>query len=413
MKLKYFFVSLVFIGALSCDKNDDADYEFVQVATPQLMSKTAFRSSVEVIAPKTIEEPGKIYVYQDYIFVGDVHSGIHIIDNSDPKSPKAIKFIQIPGNEDISVKDNFLYADSATDLVVFDISDINNVSIIERLEDVFNVYNYDIPVEAEAVDYGKFDFDDDIIVGWTLTTERRKKVDNTIDIALDDGVVLSAGAESMTGTGGSLARFQIVDNYLYTVGNYEMAIFNIQNLAEPVLSNTQYAGWNIETMFQAEGYLYLGSTNGMYIYNLVNPSSPEFVSDFKHWEGCDPVVVDGDYAYLTLRGGNLCGQLESVLEVIDISDKTNPTLAARYNLENPYGLGIKNDMLYVCDGTAGLKLFERETSEDLRLVNSLKDIQAKDVIPLEKSLIMIGGNTLYQYEYIENNIGLISSYILN
>ena len=413
MKLKYFFVSLVFIGALSCDKNDDADYEFVQVATPQLMSKTAFRSSVEVIAPKTIEEPGKIYVYQDYIFVSDVHSGIHIIDNSDPKSPKAIKFIQIPGNEDISVKDNFLYADSATDLVVFDISDINNVSIIEQLEDVFNVYNYDIPVEAEAVDYGKFDFDDDIIVGWTLTTERRKKVDNTIDKALDDGVVLSAGAESTTGTGGSLARFQIVDNYLYTVGNYEMAIFNIQNLAEPVLSNTQYAGWNIETMFQAEGYLYLGSTNGMYIYNLVNPSSPEFVSDFTHWEGCDPVVVDGDYAYLTLRGGNLCGQLESVLEVIDISDKTNPTLAARYNLENPYGLGIKNNMLYVCDGTAGLKLFERETSEDLILVNSLKDIQAKDVIPLEKSLIMIGEKTLYQYEYIENNIGLISSYILN
>ena len=413
MKLKYFFVSLVFIGALSCDKNDDADYEFVQVATPQLMSKTAFRSSVEVIAPKTIEEPGKIYVYQDYIFVGDVHSGIHIIDNSDPKSPKAIKFIQIPGNEDISVKDNFLYADSATDLVIFDISDINNISIIEQLEDVFNVYNYDIPVEAEAVDYGKFDFDDDIIVGWTLTTERRKKVDNTIDIALDDGVVLSAGAESTTGTGGSLARFQIVDNYLYTVGNYEMAIFNIQNLAEPVLSNTQYAGWNIETMFQAEGYLYLGSTNGMYIYNLVNPSSPEFVSDFTHWEGCDPVVVDGDYAYLTLRGGNLCGQLESVLEVIDISDKTNPTLAARYNLENPYGLGIKNNMLYVCDGTAGLKLFERETPEDLRLVNSLKDIQAKDVIPLEKSLIMIGEKTLYQYEYIENNIGLISSYILN
>ena len=413
MKLKYFFLSLIFIGALSCDKNDDADYEFVQVATPQLMSKTAFRSSVDVTGPEAIEEPGKIYVYQDYIFVGDVDSGIHIIDNSDPKSPKAIKFIEIPGNEDISVKDNFLYADSATDLVVFDISDINNVSIIERLEDVFNVYNYDIPLEAETVDYGKFDFDEDIIVGWILTTERRKKVDNTIDIALDDGVVLNAGAESTTGTGGSLARFQIVDNYLYTVGNYEMAIFNIQNLAEPVLSNTQYAGWNIETMFQAEGYLYLGSTNGMYIYNLVNPSSPEFVSDFTHWEGCDPVVVDGDYAYLTLRGGNLCGQLESVLEVIDISDKTNPTLAARYELENPYGLGIKDNMLYVCDGTAGLKLFERETSADLKLVNSLKDIQAKDVIPLEKSLIMIGGNTLYQYEYIENNIGLISSYMLN
>ncbi len=414
MKLKYLFLSIIFIGVLSCDSNDDDDYEFVQVATPQLMSKTAFRSSVEVVAPKTIEEPGKIYVYNNYIFVGDVDAGIHVIDNSNPEAPQAIKFIEIPGNEDISVKDNFLYADSATDLVVFDISDINNVSIVERLEDVFNVYDFDIPTEAQAVEYGKYDFEEDIIVGWTLTTERRKKVDSRrIDLALDDAVPLNSGAESATGTGGSLARFQIVDNYLYAVGNYEMAIFNIQNLKEPLLANTQYAGWNIETMFQAEGYLYLGSTNGMYIYSLDNPSAPEFVSEFVHWEGCDPVVVDGDYAYLTLRGGNLCGQIESVLEVIDISDKSNPVLAERYTLENPYGLGVRSNMLYVCDGTAGLKLFERETPKDLKLVETLKDIQATDVIPLENSLIMIGGEILYQYKYLENNIELISSFKLD
>ena len=414
MKLKHLFLPLFFLMALSCDKNDDADYEFIQVASPKLMSKAAFRSAVKVNAPKTIEEPGKIYVYQDYIFVSDVDSGVHIIDNTNPEMPQAIKFIEIPGNEDISVKDNFLFADSATDLVVFDISDINNVVMSERLEDVFTVYDYDIPIEAQEVDYGKYNYEEEIIIGWTLSTERRKKVDNTrvIDVIFNDGMV-SSQAESSTGTGGSLARFQIVDNYLYTVGNYEMAIFNIQNLEEPFLVNTQYAGWNIETMFQAEGYLYLGSTNGMYIYNLKNPSAPEYVSEFTHWEGCDPVVVNGDYAYLTLRGGNLCGQLESVLEVIDISNKSNPTLSARYDLENPYGLGIRNNMLYVCDGTAGLKLFELETPKDLKLVNTLGDIQATDVIPLENNLIMIGGNTLYQYEYKENNIGLISSYLLN
>lgn len=414
MKLKHLFLPLFFLMALSCDKNDDADYEFIQVASPKLMSKAAFRSAVKVNAPKTIEEPGKIYVYQDYIFVSDVDSGVHIIDNTNPEMPQAIKFIEIPGNEDISVKDNFLFADSATDLVVFDISDINNVVMSERLEDVFTVYDYDIPIEAQEVDYGKYNYEEEIIIGWTLSTERRKKVDNTrvIDVIFNDGMVGSQ-AESSTGTGGSLARFQIVDNYLYTVGNYEMAIFNIQNLEEPFLVNTQYAGWNIETMFQAEGYLYLGSTNGMYIYNLKNPSAPEYVSEFTHWEGCDPVVVNGDYAYLTLRGGNLCGQLESVLEVIDISNKSNPTLSARYDLENPYGLGIRNNMLYVCDGTAGLKLFELETPKDLKLVNTLGDIQATDVIPLENNLIMIGGNTLYQYEYKENNIGLISSYLLN
>ena len=408
MKLKYFFLSLVFISIWSCDKND-IDYELVQVAIPELMTKADFRSSVAITVPKNIEEVGKIYAYKNYIFVSDVNKGVHIIDNSNPALPKTIKYIKIPGNEDISVKDDFLYADSATDLVVFDISDINSISLVERLKDVFNIYDYNVPLEAEVVDYNKIDFENNIIVGWTVTTERRKKVDNR---TFQDGVLNSAVAESVTGQGGSLARFQIAGNYLYTVGSYQMAIFNIQSLSSPVLANTQNAGWNIETMFQADDYLYLGSTNGMYIYSIANPSSPEYISEFTHWEGCDPVVVDGDYAYLTLRGGNACGQLESVLEVIDISDKTTPTLADRYELENPYGLGIKDNTLFVCDGTSGLKLFDKEDPLHVKLTKTYGNIQSKDVIPLENSLLMIGGRVLYQYGYVEGDIELISSYTL-
>lgn len=411
MKFKYLFLSLIFVMGLSCDTNDE-DYEFVQVATPQLMSKSAFRNSVDIIAPQTIEEVGKIYAYKNYIFVSDVNKGVHIIDNTNPAIPKAIKYIKILGNEDISVKDDFLYADSATDLLVFDISNINEVSLVERLEDVFDIYDYNIPVEAQYTDFINVDFDTDIIVGWTLVTERRKKLDLRLTDMVFDGVALSS-SESAIGTGGSLARFQIVDNYLYAVGNYQMAIFNIQDLSSPVLANTQYAGWNIETMFQANDYLYLGSTNGMYIYNLNNPSLPEFVSEFTHWEGCDPVVVDGDYAYLTLRGGNACGQLESVLEVIDISDKANPVLKKQYTLDNPYGLGFKGNTLFVCDGTSGLKLFNKEDPLNISMVKQFKNIQSKDVIPLENTLLMIGDNTLYQFVYVENGVQQISAYSLN
>lgn len=412
MKINYSILFLICVLIFSCD--DDSDLEIVMVATPELMSKTEFRKSVDIISARDIKEPGKIYVYNNYIFVNDV-DGIHIIDNSNPRSPKKVKFISILGNEDISVKNNYLFADSATDLLVFDISSINMISEVERLEDVFSIYDIQIPIEAQAVDYDTYNYEEDIIVGWTVKREVRKKQDNRfIDVAFDGAVLNNASnAESNTGIGGSLARFQIVDNYLYTVGNYEMAIFNIQNLAEPTLANTQYAGWNIETMFQADGYLYLGSTNGMYIYSLSNPSFPEYISEFTHWEGCDPVVVDGDYAYLTLRGGNSCGQLESVLEVIDISDKTNPVLAARHELENPYGLGIKENMLFVCDGTAGLKLFNKSNPLDIEQLRTINNIQSKDVIPLQNSLLMIGGDVLYQYEYLEDNVNLISSYSLH
>ncbi|WP_445738098.1 LVIVD repeat-containing protein [Mariniflexile sp.] len=412
MKLKHIFLSLIFISALSCDK-DDANYEFVEVATPQIMSKAEFRKSVAIVTPRDIEKAGKIYAYKDYIFVSDVGKGVHVIDNANPKFPKKIKYLKIPGNEDISVKNDFLYADSATDLLVFDISNINSISLKQRLEDVFSIYNFQMPLGTRFVNNEGYNYQTDIIVGWTVTKEKREKIDNRlIDFAFEGAALNSGTKGSTTGQGGSLARFQIVNNYLYTVASHEMIIFNISNLTKPTLASSLYAGNNIETLFQADGYLYIGSTDGMYIYDLVNPEKPTRLSEFVHWTGCDPVVVDGDYAYLTLRGGNNCGEQESVLEVIDIKDKTKPTLAARYTLENPYGLGIKNNTLFICDGTAGLKLFNKENPLKIYMVKQFKNIQSKDVIPLEDKLLMIGGNTLYQYNYVQDGVQLISSFPL-
>ncbi|WP_335973969.1 hypothetical protein [Gaetbulibacter jejuensis] len=397
---------LVFV-LWSCN-DDDIQYETVNVAIPQVMSKAEFRNSVEILPSQTIDEAGKIYVYQDYIFVNDEFKGVHIIDNSNPASPQQISSIKIPGNVDISIKDNYLFADSSIDLLVFDISNINNIQIVERLEDVFSYYNYQIPVGTDVAEFGDYNPENDVIVGWELVQQQREVVN-------DDAVLetFNGGASGDVGTGGSLARFQIVDNYLYTVGVSEMSIFNIENLAQPNLVTTQYSGWNIETMFHADGYLYLGGSNGMFIYSLENAASPSYVSEFTHWEGCDPVVVDGDYAYLTLRGGNECGQQESVLEVIDISDKTNPTLVATYFLDNPYGLGFKGNSLYVCDGTSGLKVYDKTDPIQLQLSQTFIDLQAKDVVPMEDVLIMIGDNIVYQYEYGEGTLQQISALDLN
>ncbi len=407
MKLKSLLFVLVF-ALVSCN-NDKIDYEIISVATPELMSKAEFRTSVEVLGPQNIDEAGKIYAYNDYIFVNDEFQGIHVIDNTNPISPQAIAYIKLPGNVDISIKNNYLFADNFTDLVVLDITNVNNILFVDRLKDVFSIYDYNIPEGTQVVNWNGFDFDSQVIVGWNVTQERREIVDHDVDILFEGGGDL---ANSDVGTGGSLARFQIVEDYLYTVGSYEMTIFNIANLTQPVLSNTQYSGWNIETLFQADGYLYLGGTQGMYIYSLEDPSSPEYISEFVHWEGCDPVVVDGDYAYLTLRGGNLCGQEESILEVIDISDKNYPTSVATYILDNPYGLGIKDDLLFVCDGTSGLKVFDRTNPLEIEMLTHYPDIFTKDVIPLEDILLMIGDDILYQYEYVENGVNHISTYQL-
>ncbi len=215
------------------------------------------------------------------------------------------------------------------------------------------------------------------------------------------------------GQGGSLARFSIKGDYLYVAEESELSVFDISNPEITSLLHEEYAGWQIETIFNADDYLYLGSSTGMYIYSIENPASPRQVSYLQHVMGCDPVVVDGNYAYVTIRGGNACGQEQNILDVVDISDKSMPQIVNRYNMENPYGLGVKDNWLFVCDGSAGLKVYDIENTPDLRLIDQFSNINTYDVIPLADKLLMVGDNTLYQYSYKGNEVSLLSSFALN
>lgn len=402
----------VAIGFTSCDKTDDSKYADYLVARPLKMSKEEFKNSVDVISPLPIEESGKIYAFQDYIFVNDKYKGVHVIDNTDPSSPKKVSFIKIAGNVDISVKDNYLYADSLTDLIVLDISDVNNIEIVNRLDDV--LYDNVIwPAEADIFEYDGIDYQTEILVGWELVTERR--LIEEVNTRFDDLAFAEAAndAGGNVGQGGSLARFKIVNDYLYAVDSHNINIFDISDLENPQNLDDVYAGFDIETIFNRGQHLFLGSMRGMYIYDISSPASPTFVSEFQHGTACDPVVVDGDYAYVTLRGGNNCGATESGLFIVDISDISNPILAVSYPMDGPYGLGIKDEKLFVCDGDSGLKVFDKTDIQNLELLNHYDNIITFDVIPRQDMLLMVGDDVLYQYEYLENDISLMSTLELN
>ncbi|SNY94457.1 LVIVD repeat-containing protein [Flagellimonas pacifica] len=418
MKKKVLLIlSLVTLVFVSCDTSDDnGDYADYLVARPLVISKAEFASSVDIIPPRPINESGKVYTYEDYIFVNDKYEGVHVIDNSNPEQPKKISFIKIPGNVDISVKDNFLYADSLMDLIVLDISNINAIEQINRLENV--LYNNIFwPFEADIIENVNFDYETEILIGWDTVTERRliEEVEQNKgrDVLFNDIALAEAANDSRTGQGGSLARFKIVDDYLYAVDSHNINIFDISDLENPQDLEDVYAGFDIETIFNRGNHLFLGSMRGMYIYDISSPSKPTFVSEFEHGTACDPVVVDGDYAYVTLRGGNECGALESGLFIVDISDIENPKLAIDYPMDEPYGLGIKGEKLFVCDGKSGLKVYDKTDIEDLKSLNHFKDIVTFDVIPLETHLIMVGDGVLYQYEYLDDKIKLISQIGLN
>lgn len=412
--LLMFVISVCFI---SCDNDDfdDGKYAEYQVARAIKMDKSDFRNSVDILPPKPIEESGKIYAYKNLIFVNDKYRGVHVIDNTDPTSPKKINFIKIAGNVDISVKDDYLYADSLMDLIVMDISDINNIVILNRLENVLRD-NVIWPMEVDFFENGNMDYENEILIGWDIVTERRLKseVENRFggDVLFAE-MAATADASRTTGQGGSLARFKIVDDYLYAVDSHNINVFDISDMENPKDLEDVYAGFDIETIFNRGQHLFLGSMRGMYIYDISSPATPTFVSEFEHGTACDPVVVDGDYAYVTLRGGNMCGATESGLFIIDISNISAPELKVSYAMDEPYGLGVKDEKLFVCDGDSGLKVYDKTDVEDLVALNHFKDINTFDVIPLDNNLLMVGEGVLYQYEYLENDIELMSTLKLN
>src|SRR5450755_3616802 len=84
-----------------------------------------------------IVSAGKIYSAGAYIFVNDIDQGIHIIDNSNPSHPAQIAFLNIPGNEDMAVKGNILYADMYGDLLAIDLYEPKHAVITSMVHGVF------------------------------------------------------------------------------------------------------------------------------------------------------------------------------------------------------------------------------------------------------------------------------------
>ncbi|MGM0619449.1 MAG: LVIVD repeat-containing protein [Bacteroidota bacterium] len=392
--------------------------EYTEVFTansPVYMTYEELRDAIKNTAPRDLENPGKIYFKDGYLFVNEELKGVHIIDNRNPENPENIGFIEIPGNVDIAIKENILYADSYIDLVAIDISDINNPVEVHRVEDVFP-YTTPPPVE-EDYRMAKVDEEKGVVIDWEIKKVRQEmeyryypiyygfaRSDMAMNEASFSGAAPQAG--STFGIGGSMARFGLYNDYLYAVDHSTLYLFDVKVTESPGSIGTQNVGWNVETMFIYDGHMFFGTQTGMLIYSLDVATVPEYIGQFRHVTSCDPVVISDGYAYITLRGGNQCGSNVNRLDVLQLSDDyTNNTLLASYPLNGPYGLGIDGDILFVCDGDAGLKVYDVADKHhiDENMLVRFSNINTYDVIPVNDYLFMIGDDGFYQYDYSDLN----------
>ena len=381
------------------------------------------RAGIKTMPAQELENPGKIYIKDNYLFINEVKKGIHVIDNTNPAAPKIISFIQVLGNVDIAVKDNILFADSYTDFVALDITNPRDVKEVSRTNNVF----VNGQVDGLWWNYNSND--------QTIYDAKYKLITTTQEVACEQqanvyspypnwgwGSQYSFGTSTDkasvptgngSGTGGSSARFTIVDDRLYAVTQSEMKLFNVKMPSKPSNEGSVNLGFGIETIFPYKNMLFLGTTTGVQIWDNKIPSAPKYLSRLDHARACDPVVVENDIAYVTLRSVSNFGRcgpaFANQLDVIDVSVPASPVLKKSYEMLSPYGLGVDNKKLFICEGTNGLKTFDATNSLDIKLLQHFKNMDAYDVIPLNKTLMMIGKDGLYQYDYSNpNDLKLLS-----
>lgn len=131
---------------------------------PVYMSYQTLRSTAIAQQPKTPSEISRIYLYHDLVLLNSRNQGIHVYDNADPQNPQNLVFINIPGNTELSVIDNYLYADSFIDLVVYDISDVNNIHEVNRQTGIFPYDPYQV-IDDDSVYFESIDETRGVVVG--------------------------------------------------------------------------------------------------------------------------------------------------------------------------------------------------------------------------------------------------------
>ena len=382
---------------------------------PVYMSYDDLRSSIEVQDPIAVDDPAKVYLYGDYVFVTERDKGIHIFRDVRTAAPMPVAFINIPGNRDIAIKDDVLYADSYVDPVAIDISNVQSPMVLDRESDVLP---YRFPKFDDQYHIYDVDEAEGVVVGWEVKQVTTKCQDyscienpgqfwdarnNNEEFAT---AAASANAEGKSGgsvgIAGSLTRFMLHENYLYAIDNSNMKLFDVSSSRNPERAGELTVGMNIETLFKRENQLFIGSEAGVFIYDVENPSNPEYISEFEHAIGCDPVVVQGDWAYVTVRGGTDCGGWNDQLDIINISNIENPQLENTYEMQEPYGLGVDGNTLYLCDGSGGLKIYDITNTPNISHVKTMST-NAYDVIAYDGIMTVIGEGGLHQYDIADRN----------
>jgi len=126
------FSGFLLLAFYSCGKKDMETLGL----RPIFISYNDF-SHIESQAPREFEDLGKIIALGDFLFINERRKGIHVIDNRNPSNPVKTHFWNIPGNRELIIIGDILYADNGKHLLLINVSDFDHITLVDYLSDIY------------------------------------------------------------------------------------------------------------------------------------------------------------------------------------------------------------------------------------------------------------------------------------
>jgi len=343
-----------------------------------------------------ISLPIGIDLFDDFVYIITVSGDMIVMDISDPINPEEIGVYDVGSHllKDLLISDNYLYIlDRLNGLSVFNISDPEDITELDLLR-----FRCGITLDISGL-FAYVSCEDGLRV---IDVSNRRDIRLVTlheelcpaqSIAADNEVAYTAHYSSSGENGDysfELTILDIQDPYEFAViGNYEpefgwitqvavteqyafiidqyngLRVADISNIELPV-EVWFYNIHDVKEIIAAGDYCYIvqdiGNLSNIVIFDVSDPDSFQLITNYRASQRVNDIALNGNFVFLS---GN-------TLQVVDISEPSEPALAATYGIAGSQIEVTGNYLL--CSGVDSLWRLDISNPLDIQQAGFIDDI---------------------------------------
>ena len=174
----------------------------------------------------------------------------------------------------------------------------------------------------------------------------------------------------------------VEDDTAYITNNQGVDILDISDISNPRKTSTIRINDGAFGIYVEDDVAYIAGETGLTITNVSEPEHPKIIGSFYDGGVNRNVRVLGSYAYVT--------DYEDGLEILDISDLSNPEKIGCFSLTDARSVEIIDEIAYVTIPSAGLQVLNISDPADLKIIKSVQGTGSAESICVHDDRIYLG-----------------------